>query len=67
MILSLTMFSRSLFGEGVDFLCEQLEDFSGFCGIVFFAEICFKAIPEKRKLQDAITLVSANWRGEKAG
>ena len=31
----------SLFREGLDFLCEQLEDFSTFCGIVFFADYRF--------------------------
>lgn len=31
----------SLFREGLDFLCEQLEDHSRFCGMVFFADFCF--------------------------
>jgi Transposase DDE domain len=31
----------SLFREGLDFLCQQLEDFSTFCGIVFFSDFRF--------------------------
>jgi hypothetical protein len=31
----------SLFREGLDYLCQQLEDFSTFCGIVFCADARF--------------------------